>query len=671
MKKLPKGRTLTEFEPLKPAEHKLLEACKEGKAAQLSNTRPSEKSNDNIVRASFIRFLALGGDDDAAVHESGVYLKGAWIEGILSFNGAVIPRSLSIQNSHLERKPILKGTEIAGELDFSGSTLPGLQADRTIIKDSLLLSNGFTSTSEIRLIGARIGSSLEFIGAQLNVTQSNAISADNAVIKGSVFLSKGFSSNGEIRLLGAQIDGNLSCKNAKLNVKEGNSISADRAAVKGSIFLSEGFTATGTIRLVGAQIEGSLSCQGAKLNTKEGDAILADRALIKGDVHLTNGFHSNGKIRLHGAQINGNLACNSAKLNIENGDALSADGAVIQGGVFLSKGFTTTGTIRLLGTQIGGNFSLEGAQLNKNMGATLSADGMIVNGAFFLRNLKSPAYDVRLSSAKVGRLIDDRNSWGERLVLDGFLYERLAGGSPTSAQSRLTWLKKQTTKHLNQENFRPQPWKQLQTVLRNMGHAEEAKQIAIAFEDHLRTEKLIGKPPSNLPKWMETPYQNFNLTIHYLFRALIGYGYRPLRLVMWMLGVWLLCASIYWSAALQGVMAPSQPLVFQNMPKYESCIKNWYLCEELPEAYTGFSPLAYSLDLLLPLVNLQQEQDWAPLVPTPKNTWHEEFFGNWTFKHIVRFTVWFEILFGWLASLLLVAVVSGLTKRSEDRRIQI
>jgi hypothetical protein len=40
--------------------------------------------------------------------------------------------------------------------------------------------------------------------------------------------------------------------------------------------------------------------------------------------------------------------------------------------------------------------------------------------------------------------------------------------------------------------------------------------------------------------------------------------------------------------------------------------------------------------------------------------------GNWSFKHLVRLVLWFEILFGWVASLLLVAVVSGLTKRSEE-----
>jgi hypothetical protein len=92
---------------------------------------------------------------------------------------------------------------------------------------------------------------------------------------------------------------------------------------------------------------------------------------------------------------------------------------------------------------------------------------------------------------------------------------------------------------------------------------------------------------------------------------------------------------------------------------------NWYLCSKLPEEYTGFSPFAYSLDLILPLVDLQQENDWAPMIPTPTKT---SAFWTWSpnDEYFIRFVMWFEILFGWMSSLLLVAVVSGLTKRREE-----
>lgn len=223
-----------------------------------------------------------------------------------------------------------------------------------------------------------------------------------------------------------------------------------------------------------------------------------------------------------------------------------------------------------------------------------------------------------------------------------------------------------------------------------MGHAEDARQVAIAFEDRLRHADLIGLSPPHWGYGRKWLYRALARGFHYGFRILTGYGYRPIRLLIWLFGVWLGCALFYWFTALppRNVFAPSNPLVFQN-EEYAACVPgsdaskaekakpadakpspvkgagNWYLCEKLRAEYTGFSPLAYSLDVLMPLVDLQQQKDWAPMIPTPKpSPWNEWRGSGW--KHITRMVLWAETLFGWLASLLLVAIVSGLTKRRED-----
>lgn len=83
------------------------------------------------------------------------------------------------------------------------------------------------------------------------------------------------------------------------------------------------------------------------------------------------------------------------------------------------------------------------------------------------------------------------------------------------------------------------------------------------------------------------------------------------------------------------------------------------------EEYSGFSPLAYSLDLILPLVDLQQEKSWSPLIESAnENPIFEIMTLDW--KHVARLFVWFEIIFGWFSSLTLVGIISGLTKRAED-----
>ena len=83
----------------------------------------------------------------------------------------------------------------------------------------------------------------------------------------------------------------------------------------------------------------------------------------------------------------------------------------------------------------------------------------------------------------------------------------------------------------------------------------------------------------------------------------------------------------------------------------------WRVCAALPQEYTTFSPYLYSLDLVLPLVDLQQDRDWAPIVMGDDG---RTFIWPGVF---IRFVMWSEILFGWAMSLLLVAVLGNLVKK--------
>lgn len=58
------------------------------------------------------------------------------------------------------------------------------------------------------------------------------------------------------------------------------------------------------------------------------------------------------------------------------------------------------------------------------------------------------------------------------------MYGSIAGGAPTDAAIRQSWLDKQDVTYSGTDgkgiNFCPQPWRQLQKVLHEMGHAEDA-----------------------------------------------------------------------------------------------------------------------------------------------------------------------------------------------------
>src|SRR5436190_18756417 len=92
----PSGRTLAEFGELSAAEKTLVECCRRGKEALIAEARPKRRTKANQVRASLIRFLALGGDERAPVHEYGVALRGAWITDTLEIEDNTIPYSLSL-----------------------------------------------------------------------------------------------------------------------------------------------------------------------------------------------------------------------------------------------------------------------------------------------------------------------------------------------------------------------------------------------------------------------------------------------------------------------------------------------------------------------------------------------------------------------------------------------
>ena len=137
----PKGRTLAEFEPLQPAEEMLLDACWQGKVARIAASRPEAAHENNTVRAGFLRFLALGGDGQAPVHERGVRLQGAWITDTLDMTSASIPSDLSMLHCQFNETPLFTGTNIAGTLKFTGSRLPGFSGQGMTVSGNFICND--------------------------------------------------------------------------------------------------------------------------------------------------------------------------------------------------------------------------------------------------------------------------------------------------------------------------------------------------------------------------------------------------------------------------------------------------------------------------------------------------------------------------------------------------
>ena len=518
----PFGRSRTDFGPsFTAAEQSLLRNCQLGRPTRLASQRPKLRNASHAIRGELVRFLALGGDESAPVHEKGLDLEGAWIDGELNLEGASIATPLVLQNCRFEQELVLRAAVFAIALDLSGSYVPGIRGDGLVCRGDLFLGGGFEAFARVSLKGSTVAGDIDFTKAALRDHPEGALHLSGSEVGGSVYFRK-CQFEGPVYLVGAHVCRDIDCADAQF---------------------------------IGTWKDGA-----------QGFSLFLSRARVDGELSF---------IRTH------------------------------------------------------------------------------VSG-------------VNLADARVGLLRDEGDTWGERITLNGFDYKAIAHGSPTGWKMRHHWLKQQKPEHFGQrdhlDKFCPQPWQHLIRVLQSSGHREDAIEIGMQYEAHLRSIGKIGARAEDSKG--HTKFERSVLSgAHSLFGLVAGYGYRPMRVVYWILGVWLGCAVLYWWAAIEGVFGPSNPLIFEA-PAYAHCSsggsdpsRNWYRCIDLKGEYSTFSPWAYSLDVLLPVVNLRQEDSWGPIIPSPSTV---AIPGG-----LVRFVIWVENLFGWVCSLLLVATISGFARRRE------
>jgi len=394
--------------------------------------------------------------------------------------------------------------------------------------------------------------------------------------------------------------------------------------------------------------------------------LTADGLHVNGDVFLISGFEARGEVRLLGAKIGGDLSCRGGQFHNEDAKALNADRLDVTGSVFLNADFEAHGEVRLLGAKIGGDLECgEGKFCNKDRDAFL-AQSLCLTGALVLRDTTVDGAII-LTAAKIGTLVDDPVCWnGGSHFLDGFGYDRIIG--TMDSDHRIAWLRSQHASELDGAGFSPQPWEQLAKVLREMGHSGEAADIAMAKQDQMRRAGRIGQ------RKVHDGYNGLRRTIdagwawtsnrlargwHWVYGKLSGYGYRPQRIVYFMVAATLLCAIAYGLGARAGLIGPSNALVNLHS-ELDHCGPgkfNWTSADcAVPPEYSTFQPVAYSLDLIIPLVDLHQEADWGPIVVDDNGR-------TLGWGQAIRLLVWIEILFGWFASLMFVAIVTRLVDR--------
>lgn len=471
-----------------------------------------------------------------------------------------------------------------------------------------------------------------------------------------------------------------------------------------------GLWITGVLNLKRCRIEGSLTFEKCHFENepqfhyaKFGNSLMFDGSLtpglkadgihVSGETHFRTGFECYGELRLLSAVFGGNVSfrgsilCNAPSVaaseslailpSVDQTDALCMDRSSIAGNLLLDGNLRSYGKIRLTEAIVGSSIVIENARLDAGtQDYAVSLSRTRIGGSLILRHLEIVRGTINLSSVKTSIFDDDTTAWVPKLNLVNFVYDSFGGGAETTSEQRLKWLKLQNDAALgyesntsrlkkNPNHYSPQPWNQLIRTLRNSGFRSEAIDLSIARETHERRIEKMLRNRSNA----RTISGLVAFVFHWVFEKIAGYGYRPSRLVGTLMAVWLSCAMFYWWAALAGAFAPSSPLMFDSV-RYETCkgtpnkAARWYLCADIAGEFTTFSPLAFSLDLALPLVDLGQSRDWGVIVRTPYENPLREL-TDFELGHLVRFITWFEIIAGWVISLLFVASLSGLAQKKD------
>jgi hypothetical protein len=369
--------------------------------------------------------------------------------------------------------------------------------------------------------------------------------------------------DGGIDLLGAHIGGSLVLDNADLANADGSALQAMRITVDGDVLCRNGFTAHSTVDIVDAHIKGSLDFSGARLhNRDENAALAASRIRVERAVLFRNGFQSNGMVQIRNSRVGVFVDFADAKLTNPNGLALQANNLIVERGISFGAGFKASGKVDLYAVNAF-RLGIGGGQFDNPDDVAIDLRHMSAVNLLLLPS-QPPRGAVDLSFASATHFSDNPETWPAEFRLRGFTYETLENES-VNVQARLRWLE------LHTGGYVPGIYDQLATAYRHAGRVEASRIVSIAKQKQRRRE-----------------LSPFGKVWNWLLYVTVGYGYRTWWAGLWLLGL-LTVGSVIFAGAYPDSMVPATGVV------------------------PPFQPVAYTMDVLVPLVDLGQKKAWIPV----------------------------------------------------------
>lgn len=440
-------------------------------------------------------------------------------------------------------------------------------------------------------------------------------------------------------------------------------LQADRLEARGGVSIC-GATIIGEIRLCGARIGGNIEADGATISCPDGVAVNADGLEARGGI-LLRGAEVSGGVNLSAARLGADVNAVGATIERPGGIALNGDGIAARGDLAL-RGATITGEVSMLGAHFGGDVDCRSATISEPEGYSLRLNRAKIGGAFFLRQGASITGTLDLTATEIGAIDDEQASWPQKgdLLLNRCQYGAFIGG-PVDAASRLDWLSRQVPERWK-EDFWPQPYEQLSAVLRQMGHDEDASTVLITKE---RLQRRARRARARNPALRAALALNDGI-----LAVTVRYGRQPLLALLWLFLFWAIGVVVFGFAEQNSALKPNSPVVLRSlewtmcaleqdqsryMPSTGQVMSGRALPGQTqlacflsqPEAlsYPEFNRWMYSLDALLPVMEIGQKAYWRPDPSKPNGTLTLNYY-------------YFQSVVGWALSLLAVAGFSGLVK---------
>jgi hypothetical protein len=531
----------------------------------------------------------------------------ARVEGGLSANGSEFAhagKALDLERIQVNGRVYMLEARLHGALSMAGAKIAsdvhlermsvddvprdraGIDLDRITV-DGRVVLRGVVSSGRTRLRNATVGKDVELHGARLRGDGDGALAMTGAVVHGRIDLRDKVEADGGVKLVGCRIDGDVLLGHES-SIEAGSTtpgLDLSRARVDGSLRLVGSLRGAPALGLATTRVSGDIDLRGAHVASgpKPLDAYPGPVA-IKGE----------------GLVVEGTVLASD----------LHADGIValrrlrVTGDVYFGRA-TFTHRVGLDSAAISGRLLLDRIRLSPAEGHGLTLVGAVVDGRFHWepRDI-ADGTPVDLARMRVAYLDDVDTKWPtDGLELDGFAYGDIHDieSSDSWIAKRLGWIRGYTRR-----SFSPQPYENLLEVLRRGGHESHARTVARAKQDDLRRYGQLPAP-ARLGNW--------------LLGLLLGHGYAIWRALLLAAAFVAVGAIVFWLGEDAGQLASAAP--------------------KAPD----FVAPAYSLDMLLPIVDLNQADARPPL------------------RGISLYYSWGQIVAGWALATLIGLGLTGLVKK--------